>query len=87
MDRKRPRNERGHLVLELTNEKIIVVLTDSYQTPHQVADKLGFKLSGVQKALKRMKEKGLISGELLANRWLYKKKENSCPSLNPNTGL
>lgn len=81
--RQRPRNDRGYLARELTDEKIIAVLTDSYQSPHQVADKLGYSLSGAQKALKRMYGAGLISGELITNRWLYKKKENSCPSPNP----
>lgn len=67
------RDDHGYLVRELTDEKILALMTDQYQTPHQIADKLACSMAGAQQALKRMHEGGLIDGGLFGNRWLYRK--------------
>ena len=77
MNRERPRDKEGYLIRELTDEKIIVVLSKEYQTPHQIADKLKCSQSGAQKALKRMHQANIIDGGLFGNRWLYRKVGNS----------
>lgn len=76
MARQWLRDPKGYLIRELTNEKVLAVLSEKYQTPHEVADKLGCSISGAQQALKRMHNENLIDGGLFGNRWLYRRNGN-----------
>ncbi len=76
MARQWLRDEKGYLIRELTDEKVLAVLLEKFLTPHEVADKLGCSISGAQQALKRMHKENLIDGGLFGNRWLYRKLEN-----------
>lgn len=72
MARQWLRNEKGYLIRELTDEKVLAELNGEWQTAHEVADRLGCSISGAQKVLKLMASEGKIAALMKGKCWLYR---------------
>jgi len=62
---------KGRWVKEFTDQQFINALHGNLNTPADIADIVGCGLSLAQKRLKILYKTGVISGQLVAGRWVY----------------
>lgn len=66
------RDKKGRITTQFSDDIFIQSLTDEWQSPSDISQRIGCSQSSAQKTLKKLYQSGKIDGMMITNRWLYR---------------